>query len=81
MSERSTRTEDGEEHTFEDCALAAFTLAKEKDFDGLLLPPLVALSPKHLVDIIADFLCLLFDSESLFAVRSGLVRGREKGGA
>ena len=75
----------GTEHrhgrTLEGSALAALTLTKEKNLDGLLLPPLVAFSLEHLVNVIADFLCLLFSLESLLAVCSGLVRGWQEGGA
>ena len=78
MSEWRTGREDGGGRTLDGGALATLALTKEKDFD--LLPPLVALSLEHLVNIIAEFLCLLFGPESLFAVCSRLVRGREKGG-
>jgi hypothetical protein len=64
VSKRRTGREDGGGRTLESGALAALALTKEKDFDGLLLPPLVALSLEHLIDVIADFLCLLFSPES-----------------
>ena len=79
VSKWRTGREGGGGRTLEGGALAALTLTKEKDFDGLL-PPLVALSLEYLVNVIADFLCLLFVLESLFAVCSRLVRGREKAG-
>lgn len=66
--------------TLEGSALATLTLTEEEDFDGILLPPLVALGFEHLVNVIADFLCLFFGPETLFSVSGGLVRGRKKGG-
>jgi len=66
--------------TLEGSALATLTLTKEKDFDGLGLPLLVAFGLEHLINVIADFLCLLFSPESLFAVCNRLVRGWEEGG-
>jgi len=66
--------------TLEGGAFATLTLTKEKDFDGLRLPPIVAFSLEHLIDVIADFLCLFFGLESPFAVCNGLVRGWQEGG-
>ena len=67
--------------TLEGSTLATLTLTEEEDFDGLPLPPLVAFSLEHLIDVIADFLCLFFSLESPFAVYSRLVRGWQEGGA
>ena len=80
MSTRSIGTSYRHGRTLEGSALATLTLAEEKDFDGLLLPPFVALSLEHLVDVIVDFLRLLFGLESLFAVCSRLVRRWKEGG-
>jgi hypothetical protein len=81
VSEWSIGTEYRHGRTLEGSALASLTLTKEKDLDGLLLPPLVALSLEHLVNVIADVLGLLLGPESLFAVCSRLVRGWKEGGA
>ena len=69
------------ERTLEGSALAALTLTKEKDFDSLRLPLLVAFSLEHLINVIAGFLCLFFSPESLFTVYNRLVRGWQEGGA
>ena len=66
--------------TLEGGALTALTLTKKEDFNRFLLPLLVALGFEHLVDIIANFLCLFFGPETLFSVSGGFVRGRKKGG-
>ena len=80
MSKRSIGT-DRHGRTLEGSALATLTLTEEKDFDGLPLPTLVALSLEHLVNVIVDFLGLLFGPESLFAVCGRLVRRWKEGGA
>jgi len=81
VSKRSVGTGHQHGRTLEGGALSALTLTEEKDFDSLLLPPLVALSLEHLVNVIVDFLCLLFGLESLFAVCGRLVRRWKEGGA
>jgi len=80
VSKRGIGTEYRHGRTLEGSTLATLALTKEKDFDGLLLPLLVAFSLEHLVDVIADFLCLLLSPETLFAVYSRLVRGWKEGG-
>ena len=81
VSKPSIGTNHRHGRTLEGRALATLTLTEEKDFDGLLLPPLVALGLEHLVNVIVDFLRLLFGPESLFAVCDRLVRGWQEGGA
>jgi len=81
VSKRSIKADHRHGRTLEGGALATLTLTEEKDFDGLLLPPLVALSLEHLVDVIVDFLRLLFGPESLFAVCERFVRRWKEGGA
>jgi len=81
VSKLSIGTDHRHGRTLEGRALATLTLTEEKDFDGLLLPTLVALSLEHLVNVIVDFLRLLFGPESLFAVCGRLVRRWKEGGA
>lgn len=81
MSEWGIGIEYQHGRTLEGSALATLTLTKEKNLDSLLLPLLIALGLEHLINVIVDFLCLLFRPESLFAVCSGLVRRRKEGGA
>ena len=73
MSKRSAGTDHRHGRTLKGSALATLTLTEEKDFDDLL-PTLIGLSLEHLVNVIIDFLCLLFGPESLFVVCSRLVR-------
>ena len=80
MSKRSIETGRRHGRTLEGSALATLTLTKEKDFNGLL-PPFVALSLEHLVNVIIDFPRLLFGMESLFAVCGGLIRRWKEGDA
>jgi len=81
VSEWNIGTEYQRGRTLEGSALATLALTKEKDFDGFLLPSLVAFSLEHLVNVIADLLCLLFSPESPFAVCNRLVRGWKESGA
>ena len=81
MSKWSIGTEYRHGRTLEGSALSTLALTKEKDFDGLPLPPLVVLSLEHLVDVIVDFPCQLFGTKSPFAVCNRLVRGWKKGGS
>ena len=81
MSKRSVGSEYRHERTLEGSTLATLALTEEKDLDGLLLPPLVALGLEHLVNVIVDFLRLFLGLESLFAVYSRLVRRWKEGGA
>ena len=66
--------------TLEGGALTALTLTKRKDFDWFPLPLLVALGFEHLVNIVANSLCLFFGPETLFSVsgrRTAAVMGSE----
>ena len=66
--------------TLEGGTLATLTLTEEQDFDGVLLPPVVALGLEQFVNVIADFLCLFFGPETLFSVHDRFVWRWKKGG-